>query len=114
MIPQHLAGGLQKGAVGDDALDALVFDLGDLDGGVPGRHQRRGADDRAVDFSRKRVHVVAENCPLIGIGIVVEVTLLASELVFERLQQVMAIRLERVFVGQIRRMISKPGSPPIE
>jgi len=96
MIPQHLASGLQEGTVGDDTL---VLDLGDVDGGVPGRHQRRSADARAADLGRKRVHVVAEDRPLIGIGIVVEVTLLAPDLVFEGLQQIIAICLERVFVG---------------
>src|SRR6187402_1284188 len=51
---------------------AFVLDLGDIDGGIPGRKQG-GRSDRACDLVGQGLHVITEDRPGIGVGIEVEV-----------------------------------------
>ena len=67
-----LGGRIDIAAVGVDVGQAVVLDLCDIDRGIPRREQRRGADRRR-HFRRQRVHVVAEQRALVGIGVEVEI-----------------------------------------
>src|SRR5688572_24684745 len=66
VLLQHGLRHVEVVAVGDDAVQALVLDLVDVDRGVPGGEQRRGAD-AVADLVRQRVHLVAEDGFLVGL-----------------------------------------------
>src|SRR6266853_2511415 len=93
---QHLLRGLEISAVSHDLAQALILDLRHVNGGVPCGEKGRGAD-RVADFLRERVHLVAEYRAVVGVGVEVEVAAVWSERGAGRLQECVAIGLERIF-----------------
>src|SRR6266568_1002292 len=93
---KHLLRGLEISAVSDDLAQALILDLRHVNGGVPRGEKGRGAD-RVADFLRERVHLVAEYRAVVGVGVEVEVAAICSERGAGRLQECVAIGLERIF-----------------
>src|SRR5687767_2124520 len=79
MFLQDLAGGIQIAGVAQRLRQAHVVHLRDVDGGVPRREQRGGADARR-DLRGQRMHVVAENRSRVGVGVEVVVARLLAEL----------------------------------
>src|SRR5215470_6636550 len=59
VLLQHFARRIEIAAVGHDLAQPVILDLRDVDRGIPGCEQRRGAD-RAGQLGWQRVHVVAE------------------------------------------------------
>ena len=60
MFLEHRLGGAQIGAAAEGLDQPVVVDLGDVDGGVPGRQQGRGADG-AAQLLGQDLQVVAEH-----------------------------------------------------
>ena len=97
VLLQHFAGGIEIAARAQHLGQALVVDLGDVHGRVPGREQRRGADALG-DLGGQRVHVVAEHGAAVGIGVEIVAPGIAAKLGTRRAQQIMPAGLERVLV----------------
>ncbi len=70
---------VEVGAVRHDRIQPLVLDLIDVDGGIPGGEQRRGAD-AVADLRGQRVHLVAEHRLLVRRRGEVELARIASQL----------------------------------
>src|ERR1700690_70676 len=62
---QHPVGGFEIAAITNDFRQPDIFDLRDVDRGIPGSEQCRGSD-RATDLVRKRMHVIAKDRTSIG------------------------------------------------
>src|SRR3989442_3061489 len=77
VLLQHFARGVEILRAAEHLGEPLVLDLRDVDRGVPGGEQGRGADARR-DLGRQRVHVVAEDRPRVGVGVEVVAPSLAA------------------------------------
>src|SRR5689334_14986196 len=77
---EHFLRRLEIASVAHDFGKTLVLDLSDIHRGIPGREQGRRAD-RVAYFFRKRVHLVAENRSIVGVGVEVEVAAVVAQLV---------------------------------
>ena len=95
---QRLARRLDVTAVGIDVGQPVVLDLRHVDRRVPGGEQRRSADRRR-DFRRQRVHVVAEQRTLVGIGVEIQIAAGIAQLLLHRLEQIMAAVHEGIILG---------------
>src|SRR5262249_50635465 len=95
---QDLARRLEITAIAHHLREALVLDLRHVHRGVPGGEQRRRAY-RLADLFRQRVHLVAEDRAIVGVGIEVEVPAVRAQLVSSGFQELVAIGLEGVLTG---------------
>jgi hypothetical protein len=98
MPGEDLARGVEIAAVADRDLEPRVLDLRDVDGRVPGREERRGAD-RGPDLVGQGVHVVAEQRAGVGIGAEIEPARGRAEFRLHRLEQRMPVMDEGIFAG---------------
>src|SRR5216110_2210881 len=72
MLAQHLARRLEIAPVAHHTVEPRVFDLRDVNRGVPGGERGRGAD-RFRYLGGQRVHLVAEQRAVIRVGVEVEI-----------------------------------------
>src|SRR5665213_378220 len=85
LLLQYVARRFDVAAVAVHIRQAIVLDLRHVNRGVPGGKQRRRAD-RGGNFRRQRMHLVAEQRTLVGIGIEVEIAAGRAQLVLHFLE----------------------------
>src|ERR1700749_3809444 len=71
MGAQYIGGGFEIACAGDLGFQPGVLDLADIDCRIPRREQRR-RPDRMGNLRRQRMHVVAEQRTVFGVGVEVE------------------------------------------
>ena len=108
MLVQDVGGGVEILTRRNHRLEALVLDLADVDGRVPGGEQRRGAD-RFADFGRQGMHLILKHRLGVGAGIEIVVLCGSAQVLLQHLDQFVAIDLERIFLGPDLAHQFEPG-----
>ena len=98
MLLQHPVGGFEITAVAHHLRQPDVLDLRDIDRGIPGREQRRGAD-RPADLIGQRVHAIAEDRARIRGGVEIVMPRRRAEFVLDLAQDGVTIRLKGIVAG---------------
>src|SRR5262245_47817296 len=94
---KDFAGCIEIPPVRHDLRQALVVDLRHVDRGIPGGEQGRSTD-AFRDLARQGMHVVAEHCACIRVGVEIEMTCIAPQLFAHRAQDVVPPGVKRILL----------------